>query len=159
MLEELYKVELNEVTLWEYRQALSGKGYILRREKDKGTAQQDEEATERLYDEYLKRFGLGDDYQDCLDIQLELIDLYGQFIESDNAFLRNKIRHLETQLAELMDKESKGDLDDALVIVSKWMKTVLNEREITAMFFFKALDNFMNEQNRIKQSNNGEEQD
>lgn len=150
MLQENYKCELDEVTLWEYRKALSGDLKHLRRDINVGTDEDDQKAFESVYDDYLKRFGLGDKYERFAEIQMELVEVYCEYIETDNEFLRNTINRLEVELERLMDNGKGGDLDDAIVIVSKWMGTMINERQIIAKDFFKALDTCIKEQEQLR---------
>jgi len=142
---------LDEVTLWEYRKALSGDLTKLRRNEDKGTEEEDERAFEAVYDDYLKRFGLGDKYERYAELQMELIDAYTDYIENDNEFARNLINRLEREMEQLTTDSRGGDMDDAIIIVSKWLGTYINEREWIAKDFFKALDNCIKENEQIRQ--------
>lgn len=159
MLKENYKLTLDSVTLWEYRKALSGEGSVLRIDKDKGKEADDLEAIDSVYDDYLKRFGLGDRYEHFTDIQMQLIDAYSDYIENDNRFALNLIRRLEGELTEILNRNTGGTLDDAIIVLTKWIGTYVNEREWMAKDFFTALERLENEQKEIKAKQHGKDKE
>ena len=88
---------------------------------------------------------------------MELIDAYADYIENDNRFALNLIRRLEGELAEILNRNTGGTLDDAIIILTKWIGSYVNEREWMAKDFFTALERLEQEQKEIKAKQHGKD--
>ena len=139
MLEELYFLDLNEITLFNFEKCLNGKIGYTRRNVNIGDESSDFEAWCSIYDQYLSRFGIGSKYSIFLDKLQELTILNCDLAITGNRFLLNKIRVLENEIEEF-GKEDKSSLTEQVVLVSKWMGSRVNPRETTADEFYTMID-------------------
>lgn len=140
--ESKYYLSIDDIPLWNYRKAMSGKVAYCRRDwSNEEVNEEDHQAWNSVYDDYLKTFGLGDKYEQYVYLQMELIELKCDLVIEENLFLLNKINQLEAEMDALLSRDSGTDMDDCIVFVSKWMGTIVNEKQVTAKMFFKMLDN------------------
>lgn len=148
MLKSNYYTEIDEISLRNYRKAMTGKLEYLRKDETKGTKKEDVKAWQLVYDDYLNEFGLGYKYENYIELQLELIELNCQFVDTNERFLLNRIELIKAEMREFETIEDSDNLDDAIVYVSKWLGSVINEREISAKSFFKMLNSMIKEQKK-----------
>lgn len=139
-LEQNYYVEIDEISLFNYRKAMSGKHGYCRRNWNKGTKENDALAWAMVYDDYLRLFGLGEKYEYYIELQLQLIDLNCEYVITNNRFLLNEINRLTAEIESMLNSETKADLLDAVAYLNMRLRTSINEKEITAATFFKMLD-------------------
>ncbi len=83
----------------------------------------------KIYDEYLRDFGLNKKMIRILDIEKQIAILKCDLWIDDNKFLRNKIRILEKKLS----KENQNTLDDQgndfdrqFILIEKWLGSSIN---------------------------------
>lgn len=151
--EQNYYLSIDDIPLWNYRKGIEGKVNYCRREwSDKPINEDDCRAWEMVYDDYLRTFGLGDKYEEYTYLQMELIELNCELILENSLFLINKIKRLEQEMQNLLSNDKGVDMDDCIVFVSKWMGTIINEKQVTAKMFFKMLDNLIKDGKKNNQS-------
>jgi hypothetical protein len=86
----------------------------LRLDKSKGDKKNDSKAWNVILDTYYAEFGLSEDYEVLLELKQDLAVVNCDFAISGNAFLQNKIRHLNEQIKELIERPVEGDLNSAI---------------------------------------------
>ena len=118
----------------------------------KGTVDGDKKAWEAIYDSYLAKFGLGKDYMWLLDIQEELALAQLDFTISGERFAQNKIRHLEQEIIEFLERPVEGDMDDTIVSIERFLKFRVDEKETTVLKFFKYIKAVNQEIERLKKA-------
>lgn len=158
-LRKKYFLEIDEIPLRNYRKALEDHSYeYLRRDVDEGNEVDDNTAWLAVSDDYIKVFGLGEKYEEYLDLQIQLIELNCDFVINSDRFLLNQIEMVQHDMSKIMSGDGSGKLDDAITFVMRVMKTVIDENKITAKAFFKLLDSCVKEQKQRngKESNQGE---
>lgn len=148
MLKSRYYTEIDEVSLRNYRKAMDGKLEYLRKDQSVGTKKEDLKAWQLVYDDYLNEFGLGDRYEYYLELQMELVELNCEFVETGERFLLNRVEQIKAELKSFETVEDSDSLDDAITYVSKWIGSVINEREISAKSFFKMMSSMIKEQRK-----------
>ena len=149
MLQGYYR-EIDEIPLRNYRRALSGELQYTRKDLDHGNEEDDRKAWTLVYDDYLREFGLGDRFEQLLELQMELIEVNIELAETGDRFLVNRANQLTADINRIMERTDGGDLDDAIAYVSKWVGSFIDERTITAKQFFKLLDTVVKD--NIKQN-------
>jgi hypothetical protein len=82
----------------------------IRKDRTKGSENEDIEAWDVVLDSYYKEFGLSEDYNILLELKMDLALLQNDFAITGTTFLLNKIRHLSEQVQELIDRPVEGDL-------------------------------------------------
>jgi len=155
-LEEHYFLDFSEIPLFNYEKCLNGEYHFARKDKTKGNDQADYHVWKLIYDQYLKKFGIGREYSMFLDKVEELTLLNCEYVETENRFLLNGIRRLEREIEDFTKKE-KGNFTEQVVIVSKWLGSRINTRETTADEFYTMVEMIKKEQSKKPLKNGGEE--
>lgn len=119
---------------------------------NKGTEQEDIEAWDIIYDSFLAEFGLGKDYKRILELQMQIAEAQCDFIINDDQFLRNRIKQLEIELNELLDKPVVNDMDTVIIHLEKWRGFAVDEKNTTVRKFYKLLREYQKEIERIKKA-------
>lgn len=126
--------------LYNWRKCQEGNELIYTRvDLKKGSENEDIEAWDNIYDTFLLEFGLGKDYERILDIRTEIALLQCEYVIEDNKFLLNRIKQLEIELKDLVDKPNQTDLDTTIIYIEKWMGFAIREKETTVRKFYKLL--------------------
>lgn len=127
----------------------------LRKNNEVGTKTNDLKAWNIVLDTYYKEFGISDDYQVLLELKGDLAMVCNDFAISGDMFLQNKIRHLNEQIDELINKPVDGDLNSAINTVSKWQGYRINQKEVMTNEFMYLLRDLKREVQEIKKKQNG----
>ena len=124
-----------------------------RKDINEGDDEQDKEFWVKIKDSFLAEFGLSKEYERILELKLDIADMECDLVISDNAFLQNKIRHLNAELEELRDRGVEGDMDDCIHYIEMWRKIEINEMTMKVRKFFKLLKTYKDEsKKRTKKS-------
>ena len=126
----------------------------IRKDRTKGSENEDIKAWDVVLDSYYKEFGLSEDYNILLELKMDLALLQNDFAISGETFLQNKIRHLTDQVQELIDRPVEGDLMSAINSISKWQGYRVNQKELSTNEFFYLLRDFKKEVDAQKQQQN-----
>lgn len=137
MSERGYFNSIDDILLYNWRKCVAGELKYVRTALNAGNEKKDAEAWEKVYDSYLAEFGLGKEYEQYLTLKKELILKNCEFAISGDRFVLNRIEILEHEIDLLMQKKGETDLDTAIIYVSKWFGSMINDKEITAKMFFK----------------------
>lgn len=145
-----YYDDIDELPWWNWKRCMKGQVQYTRKDIEKGTEEKDEEAWEKIYDTYLKEFGLGKDYAHYFELKTELAILQCRIVIEEDLFLQNRINVLELEIKELLDKgEEQGD-DKVLVYLSKWMGSIINEKKTTVKMVYQMLEAYKQEAENAK---------
>ncbi len=146
-LESRYYLEVDEIPLRNYRKAMTEQKFAYcRRNWQDGTEAEDLQAWQKVYDNYLECFGVGEKQEEYYDLQLQCIDLCLEYAESGDRFILNEYNQLISEMNKLMNVEDKGDLDDAITFVIRYTGTMIDEKQISAKTFFKLFNSCVEEQ-------------
>ena len=152
---------IDEMPLFNWEQCINGNiNYCRIDPKSKfGNEKQDLKAWENLYDQYLKKFGLSSDHQRIIDLKNELALAQCDYCIDGNTFLLNRIRMLETDIKDILERSQQGmSIDQCLIVLSKWLKFHLDKKKITCTEFqnyLKAFTNHVSEQQKITKKKTG----
>lgn len=149
-----YYNSIDDLLLYNWRHCLKGDIVYVRLDLSKGNEKDDILYWEKIYDSYLKEFGLGKDYEYYLELKLELAQKQCEFVLTGVRFLLNRIEVLEVLIHELMTRNTGGDLDTLIIYVSKWMGQIINDKTITTKMFLKMVEEYnkANKPSTIKKS-------
>lgn len=131
---ERYYLEIDEFSLdrWEKCQ----KGDLRFVNKNSKSTELDSVVWVRLYNQYLERFGLGEEMEDYLNIQIQLVKLRSAWIQTKDDMLLNQIRIEEINLDQKDPTKHEGmTIDQCIVHLSKWVGYHIRKADITIVEF------------------------
>lgn len=103
----------------------------------------DFEQWEKIYDSYIKRFGLGDVHKKHLEILKKKAILQLDYTITRTKFLITKIDILEAKLEAMMNNAGHGmTTEQALIHLSKWLGYRVDPKKITALEYFILLEEY-----------------
>ena len=155
MLKGNYYDDIDEFPWWNWKRCQKGQIEYTRKDLDKGTEEEDNENWEKLYDSYLKEFGLGKDYEYYFELKAEKAILECRMVYEENLFLQNRINVLELKIKELLDRGSKQGDDKIIVYLSKWMGAIINEKTTSVKMVYQMLKAYEEEAQHQKNQSNG----
>lgn len=119
-------------------------GFLHYVNKDKKPRDKDFENWERLFNEYVERYDLSDDFKEYLELKTFITELRLQYILTGNRALKTQINIKEIDLARKDPSRIKGmNIDDCLVYLSKWMGgKFIRKNEITIVEFKSLLKQY-----------------
>ena len=152
-----YYDNIDEIPWWNWRRCQKGELQHTRKQINKGTKKEDADNWEKVYDSYLKEFGLGKDYELYFELQAERAILQCRIVLEENQFLQNRINVLDAQIEELLKRGERQSDDKVIVYLSKWMGSIINEKTTTAKMVYQMLDAYKQEAEEAKkqQKKNG----
>ena len=119
------------------------KGNIKFVNKDHVSRQNDIEIWSILYNQYLERFGLGDDLSEIIRLKKKLIALRCSYIINGNKKILNQIAIDEANLLKLEGLSVNGlTMDETLVYLSKWLGYRLDKKVITIVEYKTLVDEY-----------------
>lgn len=130
-----YYDSINTATLDRWEKSLDGDFSALRCDPKIGDEESDQEAWEKLYNEYLEKYGIGKHHQRIIDLKIELAELQLEYAIDGNLFLQNQIDDLKDELIEIIKSPSKGSIDDCIYVLARHLKFHLPKKEITLLEF------------------------
>lgn len=101
------------------------------------------EAWTRVYDSYLKEFGLNKTYKRYLLLLKKKALLEAEYVITGDRFKLTKIEVEERKLKNMLETQDEGiTSDQALIYMSKWLGYRINPKEITAKEYFVILKEY-----------------
>jgi hypothetical protein len=131
---ERYYLEIDDFMLdrWEKCQ----KGDLRFVTKNGKSTELDSVVWVRLYNQYLERFGLGDEMEEYLNLQIHLIRLRSMWIQTKDDMLLNQIAIEEINLNQKDPSKHLGmTIDQCIVHLSKWVGYHIRKTDITIVEF------------------------
>jgi hypothetical protein len=102
-----------------------------------------------LYNEYLQRFGIGDEMDRYLEAKKQLTNLRIQYIMTSDRMLLNYIAIEEDNLKILDPSKHQGlSIDQCLIHLNKWMGQWLDKKKITIVDFKNLLREYGSNQEK-----------
>ena len=143
VMQEKYYLTVEECPLISWRKANDGDLVALRRDKGNGNEIDDQNAWEILYNDFIREFGLNQDFKDYLELVQEKIRVTNEFIQTRNRWLLNDIGRLEHEISQFNKTAGKGlTIDEILPKMTKYFGVHLRERDLTVREYFKYLKEF-----------------
>ena len=141
MLNENYYSDIDEFPWWNWKRCQKGEIEHTRK-TGSGSKKEDIETWDNLYDGYLKEFGLGKEYAYYFELKGELIELQCRLVIEENNFLQNRINVLEMKIGDILKKGEKQGSDKAIVHLSKWMGTIINEKTTSVRMVYQMMEEY-----------------
>jgi hypothetical protein len=114
-----------------------------RKDRSVGTQDQDQEAWERLYDQYIAKYGLGKLHQRMLKAMQEKAILECEYVQTKDRFKLNLIEIEAQRLKDMMSNGGEGmSMDESLVYLGKWVGYRLDIRTTTVVEYFNMLKHY-----------------
>ena len=134
--------DLDEFLLYNFDKCQGGEfRYVNVDEKPTG---KDEKNWLRLYNQYLERFGLGEDFDKYMTCKQQLIKLRCEFLLTGDKMLLNYINIEEVNLEKLDPSKTQGmTIDQCLVHVSKWLGQIVSKKKITVVEFKNLVEEYV----------------
>lgn len=100
---------------------------------DSKESKQDVEEWERLYNEYLQKYGLNDIYKQYLTLKIKIAKCQIDYILHSNRRTLNDIRIYENDLEKIKNISDSGTtIEEILMHLSKWFKNgILRTKDVT----------------------------
>lgn len=118
--------------------------FILKEQEEIDTAQQVElwSVWETMFNEYMERFGLSEEYKEDLQNKIDLANLKADFIISGDRYFRTMIKVQEEIIKANEDDSGKEfELEILLAKMSKFYGFKLTSRELTVAEYYSYLEN------------------
>ena len=133
---------IDHFPVFNWRLCLSGDIKYSRKDLKVGDEIADALSWESIYDDYIKKIGLGKNYEYILELQRDLAILQCDYIISNDRFLLNNINTLKDDIDLALKNSQKGgdDMTTTLIKLSKWAGYRLDEREISVLELHKMID-------------------
>jgi hypothetical protein len=120
------------------------------RTSENGTEYQDKIVWERIYDSYIKEFGLSPVYEKLLAAIKEKTLLELEYVITKERFKLTEIEISLAKLQSMMSNNGSGiTIDQALIHVSKWLGTWIDSKSITVRDYFNLMKEY-GKANKIK---------
>lgn len=145
---EKYYLEIDEISLYNWSKCMAGDLKFVT--KDLKPSRLDGAVWVKLFNDYLKRFGITDDFDRYLDTLVLLTALRVAYIQTGDEMVLNQIAIEEVNAAKLDPSQFEGMTpEQCLTRLSKWQGYHLKAREISIVEF----KNLMIEYGRTDQKN------
>jgi hypothetical protein len=117
-------------------------GFINYVSKDLKSSRLDVLIWEKLYNQYLDRFGLGNEFERYLNSKLNLAKMRFEYVKSGDRNLITPISIAEIEVKDLDPHKHEGmTIDQCLVYLNKWGLN-LNKRTSTIVEFKNAMNEY-----------------
>lgn len=137
-----YWASIDEMPLYFWEKCQEGKLQFVN--KDRKPRPYDADVWLVLYNEYLDRYGLGEQLDRYLTQKIHLAKLRLAYIQTNNVFLLNNIDIAQIELNQLDPSKHEG-MSTAQVVVhlSKWIGYRIDTRAITVVEFKEMLEEYV----------------
>lgn len=148
-----YYIEISKFPLINWRDCLGGDKSRTRIDSEKGTADEDESAWEVLHDQYIAKYGVGDDQSKLFELREELAYAQLNYVIDGNTFLLNNINRLESDILEILKRPVEGSMDDCIIYLSKWLGYHFDQEKRTVTQFHDAMGLYKKEAEEMRKLN------
>lgn len=149
MLEKYY-LSVNEFPLFNWFRCHEEQYKYCRRDASIGTEKEDAEAWGFIYDDFIKKIGLGEDFNIYLDNLKIRAEYCLEFLESlnngkRNLFLINKIRMITIKIDKFESKLVQGENSEVKMLnaVGKFLGFRVPQKEMTVIEYYSAKEDFI----------------
>ena len=89
-------------------------------------------------------------------LQIEITNLRCDYIINDDNYILNAVDIVQAEIDALTEKwNDGGSITTAIVHVSKWLGSIINEKEMTVKLFYTMMSEYRKEIEAKKIQNNG----
>lgn len=109
----------------------------------------DVDAWFQVYDEYIKKFGLGKMYERLLKVMKKKALLECDFVLTGEKFKLTEIEIEEANLKNMLANMGNGlSIEQSLIHLARWVGYHINTKNITVADYFNLLDQYGKENNK-----------
>ncbi len=124
--------ELYDMPLLNWEKCLEGKFHFIREKRADGYNNEDIKAFYRLYNKYIKKYGLGKEYRAYLEYQENYILLCAAYVETGKERILNDIATTHAKMEQMKPSSEKGvSIGQVVSMLSKWQGHWISKKEIT----------------------------
>jgi len=146
-----YYSTINELPLESWIKCTEGDLKYTRIDIEKGSEEIDEKCWNIIYDDYLKKQGLGKMMTKLLDCMIDKTNAELDFVISGDRFKLTECEMLETKLEQMLNNSGSGmSISQCLIYLSKWMGSWINTKSITTKEYFDLLKEFEKSNKKLK---------
>lgn len=125
---------ISEMPLYNWEKCQEG--HLQYANRDHKPRETDIENWVRLYNEYLERYGLGEQLERYLSQKAHLTKLRLTYIQTNNVFLLNNIEIAQIELEQLDPSKHDGmTIQQVLIYLSKWLGYRIDTKLVTIVEF------------------------
>jgi hypothetical protein len=99
-----------------------------------------QEAFERIRDEYIDTFGIGENYKNILDLKKDIVCLRIDMAISGDGFIQNFIDMAQMDMNNFLNASEKTKHSEITVRLSKYMGYHVNERLMSVREYNEAVE-------------------
>lgn len=126
-----YYTELDNTPLYVWEKVLEGNYNFMRKERKEKATNDDVIAFYKLYDKYLRKYGLSKQHQKYMDKLHDIVLLKLEYLETGDKFKLTQIEISQAQLKDLKPKENGLTIGQQVIVLSKWMGQWIDKKKIT----------------------------
>ena len=145
MLEKYYQ-SIDEIPLFNWQKCLNGElKYVHLELKEEADNQ---EAFNKLYDEFLQKRGVNKEYQKYLDILKKKALLQCEFLITKDDFKLTQIEIEDAKIVSLQKTSESGlSIEKTLIYLGKWLGYRLDWKVITVTEFYSIMEEYEKQSN------------
>jgi hypothetical protein len=134
---------MDELPLFNWIKINDGDMTFIRKNQLKGTAQMDEFWFTKIYDEYIREFGLSDLHKKMLLAMKKRAMLECDFVITGDQFKITEIEMAIAKMESMLRNNGSGmSIEQTLIHMSKWMGAWLNSKTISVRDYFNLMNEF-----------------
>ena len=146
-----YFHSIYELPLYNWIKCINGELKFVRTAEN-GNDEEDLKAWEKIYDSYLKEYGLGKLYLKLLKTMQKKAIYECEYILTNERFKLTQIEMVEQNLTAMLNNNGSGvTIEQSLIHISKWLGQWINPKNITAKEYF----DLQKEMDRYNKLNDG----
>jgi hypothetical protein len=145
-MSEKYYQSIEEIPLFNWQKCLEGdvKYVNLQTKDDSGN----QEAFNKLYDEFLQKRGVNKEYKRYLDILKKKAMLQCEFLITKDDFKLTQIEIEDAKIVSLQKTSEEGlSIDKTLIYLGKWLGYRLDWKIISVSEFYSILEEYEKQSN------------
>lgn len=144
-----YYKSLDEMPLYNWIECNKGNIIYVRENIKKGNEKDDSKFWELLNDEYIKRFGLSDQFIQIIELQKQKALVELDYITTGKRIILNDIKRLEAKLVNMLtNKGNDIEIDVVLVYLSKYLGYKIDKFTTSVSEYFTMLNVYLKENGR-----------
>jgi hypothetical protein len=139
---EKYYLTVDLCPLRSWRLANEGDLTALRVNQNEGTPEQDLQAWEDLYNDFIQKIGLSQEFEEFINLMKEKVEAINVFIQTRERFKLNRIDQIDAELLVYRQTAGKGlTIEQVLPRLTDRYKVHFRERDLTVLEYFNLIKN------------------
>jgi hypothetical protein len=139
---EKYYLTVDLCPLRSWRLANEGDLTALRVNQSDGTPEQDLTAWEDLYNDFIQKVGLSQEFEEFINLMKEKVEAINDFVQTRERFKLNRIEQIDAELLVYRQTAGKGlTIEQVLPRLTDRYKVHFRERDLTVLDYFNLIKN------------------